>query len=154
MKIPNFEISQVALDMEGNILHSMDSFSSWIGESSRNLSGRSFYQLMTALDPSWKLVLEKKFYQKSFEKFLPISSNEAESSLGIALAYCRYESMGVLSISPALAPHESLKKAFLGDLMKDPGLSQIHSYVYKKQKAAYPTTLVTSRASFLPKGQI
>ena len=120
MKIPNFEISQVALDMEGNILHSMDSFSSWIGESSRNLSGRSFYQLMTALDPSWKLVLEKKFYQKSFEKFLPISSNEAESSLGIALAYCRYESMGVLSISPALAPHESLKKAFLGDLMKDP----------------------------------
>ena len=28
--------------------------------------------------------------------------------------------MGVLSFTPALAPHESLKKAFMGDLMRDP----------------------------------
>ncbi len=120
MKIPNFEISQVALDRNGVILHSMDSFSSWIGASSKNLVGQHFYNLVTELDPSWKFVLDKNFHQKSFENFLPISSNESESSLGIALTYCRYETMGVLSLSPALAPHESLKKAFMGDLMKDP----------------------------------
>jgi PAS domain-containing protein len=31
-----------------------------------------------------------------------------------------YESNSVISLSPALAPHDSLKKAFMGDLMDDP----------------------------------
>ena len=120
LKTPDFEITQVALDINGLILHSMDSFSSWIGETSENLVGANFYDLITDLDPMWKQVLCKSFHLKSFEKFLPIPSKEGESSLGLALAYCKYETMGVLSLSPALAPHESLKKAFLGDLMKDP----------------------------------
>ena len=110
----------MAIDKNGIILHSMDSFSSWIGSSSKNLVGKRFYDLVTELDPTWKMVLDKTYYQNSFESFLPISSNESESSLGVTLAYCKYESIGVLSLSPALAPHESLKKAFMGDLMKDP----------------------------------
>ena len=110
----------MAIDKNGIILHSMDSFSSWIGSSSKNLVGQRFYDLVTELDPTWRMVLDKSYYQNSFESFLPISSNESESSLGVSLAYCKYESIGVLSLSPALAPHESLKKAFMGDLMKDP----------------------------------
>lgn len=120
MKIPNFEISQVALDAQGCIIQSAESFAAWIGESAKNLISRDFFELVTNLDASWKLVIDKNFHLNSFEKFLPISSTEGESSLGLSLVYCRYEKMGVLSISTSLAPHESLKNAFLGDLMKDP----------------------------------
>jgi len=120
LKIPNFEISQVALDDKGCIIRSADSFAAWIGETAGNLISRNFFDLVTTLDPSWRLVLDKNFYQHSFEKFLPISTAEGESSLGLSLLYCRYGEMGVISISTSLAPHDSLKKAFLGDLMKDP----------------------------------
>ena len=120
LKIPNFEISQVALDDKGCIIQSAESFAAWIGESNENLLSRNFYELITSIDPSWSLVIDQNFHLNSFEKFLPISSTEGESSIGLSLVYCRYETLGVLAISTSLAPHESLRKAFLGDLMKDP----------------------------------
>ena len=98
----------------------MECFSSWIGKTCEQIRGTGFYQLVLDLDPCWKLVLKEDFHHNSFEKFLPLYSGQSESSLGLHIVYCRYESIGVLSISPTLAPHESLKKAFLGDLMKDP----------------------------------
>jgi PAS domain-containing protein len=120
LKIPNFEISQVALDNKGCIIQSAESFAAWIGESNENLLSRNFHELITSIDPSWSLVIDQNFHLNSFEKFLPISSTEGESSIGLSLVYCRYETLGVLAISTSLAPHESLRKAFLGDLMKDP----------------------------------
>ena len=133
MKIPNFEIAQIALDGKGLIIQSMECFSSWIGKTCEQIKGLSFYHLVLDLDPSWKLVLKEDFHQNSFEEFLPLSSEQPGSSLGLQIVYCRYEGIGVLSISPTLAPHESLKKAFLGDLMKDP--RAIASTLIRLQKA-------------------
>lgn len=120
LKIPNFEIAQIAIDNNGLIVQSMECFSSWVGKTCEQIIGQSFYQLVIGLDPRWKLVLNKNSFQSPFEEFLPLGSEQTDSSLGIKMVFCKYESIGVLSISPALAPHDSLKKAFLGDLMKDP----------------------------------
>ena len=120
LKIPNFEIAQIAIDNNGLIVQSMECFSSWVGKTCEQIIGQSFYQLVIDLDPRWKLVLNKNSFQSPFEEFLPLGSEQTDSSLGIKMVFCKYESIGVLSISPALAPHDSLKKAFLGDLMKDP----------------------------------
>ena len=59
----------MAIDKNGIILHSMDSFSSWIGSSSKNLVGKRFYDLVTELDPTWKMVLDKTYYQNSLKVF-------------------------------------------------------------------------------------
>ena len=79
LKIPNFEISQVALDDKGCIIQSAESFAAWIGESNENLLSRNFHELITSIDPSWSLVIDQNFHLNSFEKFLPISSTEGES---------------------------------------------------------------------------
>ncbi len=120
MKIPNFENTQIALDQQGRILTSCDSFADWIGHSAQDLIGKGFLEVVSSLDQSWKMHLKEDFFRESFETFLPLSSSDPQSSIGLYLVFCRYSHVGVLSISSALAPHESLKKAFLGDLMKDP----------------------------------
>ncbi len=120
MKIPNFENCQVGLNKNGEIIQSSKSFADWIGQTPQSLAGKNFFNLVCPLDNGWSESLDKNFFTKSFEKFVPLSSQTSPSSIGIFLVYSLYEEIGVMSISPALAPHESLKKAFMGDLMKEP----------------------------------
>ena len=154
LKIPNFEIAQIAIDNNGLIVQSMECFSSWVGKTCEQIIGQSFYQLVIDLDPRWKLVLNKNSFQSPFEEFLPLGSEQTDSSLGIKMVFCKYESIGVLSISPALAPHDSLKKAFLGDLMKDP--RAIANTLIRLQKAESRLSDYISNfpGIFLPKDQI
>lgn len=120
MKVPSFENCQVALDDLGQILQSSDSFADWVGHTSDSIIGKDFLELVCQLDRCWSLALNKDSFHQPFEKFISLSSEESQSSIGVYLVYSIYDQLRVLSISPALAPHESLKKAFLGDLMKDP----------------------------------
>ena len=75
---------------------------------------------MVSLENSWGKLISSDFHLRPLEIYLPLSPEESKSSLGVFLVYCRYETMGIISISPALAPHDKLKNAFMGDLMKDP----------------------------------
>ena len=75
---------------------------------------------MLSLLPAWEKYLKSDFFHNDFECFLPLSNDESNNSLGVHLLYCKYKNSGVISISPALAPHDSLKRAFMGDLMSDP----------------------------------
>ena len=120
MKLPTFENCQVALDGKGKIIKASESFSSWLGLSSTEIIGKKFLALIFSLEENWKPLLSREFYRKDFEQFLPLTENSEDSSVGIQMNVCNYETMSVISLSPALAPHDSLKKAFMGDLMKDP----------------------------------
>ena len=120
MKLPTFENCQVALDGKGKIIKASESFSSWLGLSSTEIIGKKFLAQIFSLEENWKPLLSREFYRKDFEQFLPLTENSEDSSVGIQMNVCNYETMSVISLSPALAPHDSLKKAFMGDLMKDP----------------------------------
>ena len=102
------------------ILEASESFCWWEGSSLENLTNLCFRELMVSLEGSWASSLSKDFHQRSFELYLPLSPEESKSSLGIYLCYRKYSNLGIISISPALAPHDKLKEAFMGDLMKDP----------------------------------
>ena len=120
MKAPSFENCQVAICEKGMILEASESFCWWVGSTLQNLTNLSFRDLMVSLEGSWASALTKDFHQRSFELYLPLSPEESKSSLGIFLCYRKYSNLGIISISPALAPHDKLKEAFMGDLMKDP----------------------------------
>jgi len=120
MKSPNFENCQIGLDRTGKILKSSDSFSAWVGKGSKELVGEKFRTLLSTLEESWGDLLSKDFYKEDFECFLPLSREDPSSSLGVFLSSSIYGETIVVCLSPALAPHDSLKKAFMGDLMKDP----------------------------------
>ncbi len=121
MKVPNFENCQVGINNKGKIIQSCESFAAWIGLTTDSIIGKNFLDLVCQLDKCWSTALKKDSFLSPFQKFVPLSSEESQSSIGVYLVYSIYDKkLGVLSISPALAPHESLKKAFLGDLMKDP----------------------------------
>lgn len=120
MKSPNFENCQIWLCPKGNILNCSESFSSWVGRSTQELLMQSFRTLMTSFNRSWGVLLKKEFQRENFECFLPFNDNDSSSSLGVHLTCLSSPDYTILSLSPALAPHEDLKKAFMGDLMNDP----------------------------------
>ena len=120
MKSPNFENCQIALDNSGKIIKASYSFSAWIGKGKNELIGEKFRMLMSSLELSWRDLLKKDFHLDDFECFLPLSRENTNSSLGVFLSSSIYGELSVVCLSPALAPHDSLKKAFMGDLMKDP----------------------------------
>ena len=120
MKSPNFENCQVGLSKDGKIEKVSDAFASWVGKASRDLIGENFRPFFLSLEKSWGLLLPKDFYRNDFECFFPLSPESHRSSIGIHFQNISYTSNSVISLSPALAPHDSLKKAFMGDLMNDP----------------------------------
>jgi len=120
MKSPNFENCQVGLDNNGAIVKVSDAFSSWVGKGGDELKGLNFRMFFLSLEKSWELLIPKQFHLEDFECFLPLSAESQQSSMGIYFNSVRHERSVVLSLSPALAPHDSLKKAFMGDLMNDP----------------------------------
>lgn len=120
MKAPEFENCQIGLDDHGNIVQSSNEFASWVGQKKDKLQGASLRDLLISLEPDWEQFLPKQFTSNPMQLFLPLNGNVKNSSLGIALVYCKYPSIGVVSFSSALAPHEALKKAFMGDLMNSP----------------------------------
>jgi len=120
MKAPSFENCQVGVDRDGKLIQASDSFCWWVGSSLTGLIGMNFRDLMISLEKSWESALSIDFHLKPQEIYLPLSPLESQSSLGIYLVYCLYGKTGIISISPALAPHDQLKNAFMGDLMKDP----------------------------------
>ena len=120
MKSPNFENCQIAMNQDGMITKASESFGSWVGRNPKDLIGKKFLGFLFSLEASWKMLLPKNLHTKDFETFLPLSKNDQDSSIGVFLSCCNYDQISVVSLSPALAPHDSLKKAFMGDLMKDP----------------------------------
>ena len=110
MKAPSFENCQVAICEKGMILEASESFCWWVGSTLQNLTNLSFRDLMVSLEGSWASALTKDFHQRSFELYLPLSPEESKSSLGIFLCYRKYSNLGIISISPALAPHDKLKR--------------------------------------------
>ena len=77
-------------------------------------------------------------HKTKFEVFLPLETN----SYGIYGSFVPYEdqSITVVSFSHALAPHETLKDAFLGDMMKNPKSIASTLYDYKKLKTDWIVT--------------
>jgi signal transduction histidine kinase len=120
VKSPNFENCQVGLTPEGKIEKVSDAFASWAGKGAKDLIGENFRPFFLSLEKSWSLLLPKEFHRKDFECFFPLSSESHRSSVGIHFQNVSYSHNSVISLSPALAPHDSLKKAFMGDLMNDP----------------------------------
>ena len=120
MKSPNFENCQVGLTRDGKIEKVSDAFASGVGKASKDLIGGNFRPFFLSLERSWGILLPKDFFRKDFECFFPLSPESHRSSIGIHFQNITYTSNTVISLSPALAPHDSLKKAFMGDLMNDP----------------------------------
>ena len=120
MKSPNFENCQVALDKEGSMAKVSEAFSSWVGMGVEELVGENFRSFIVSLENSWEALIPQDFHERDFECFLPLSPEERNSSVGIYFNSSTYEHNVVLSLSPALAPHDTLKNAFMGDLMNDP----------------------------------
>lgn len=120
MKPPNFENCQVGLTQDGKIEKISNAFGSWVGKASKDLIGENFRPFFLSLEKSWGLSLPKDFFRNDFECFLPLSPESHKSSIGIHFQNICYSYNSVISLSPALAPHDSLKKAFMGDLMNDP----------------------------------
>ena len=120
MKSPNFENCQIELNEDGTIGKVSEAFVSWVGHGREELSELNFRNFFLSLERSWELLIPPDFHKGDFECFLPLSSDSRQSSLGIFFNFVQYDKNGVLSLSPALAPHDSLKQAFMGDLMNDP----------------------------------
>ena len=120
VKSPNFENCQVGLSKDGKIEKVSHAFASWVGKASKDLIGENFRPFFLSLEKSWGLILPKDFFRGDFEAFFPLSPEAHRSSIGIHFQNICYTNNSVISLSPALAPHDSLKKAFMGDLMNDP----------------------------------
>ena len=120
MKSPNFENCQIGLDGKGLIVKVSEAFSSWVGKGGEELIGQHFRTFFLSLEKSWEFLIPNQFHLEDFECFLPLSADSQQSSMGIYFNCMRHDKNVVLSLSPALAPHDSLKKAFMGDLMNDP----------------------------------
>ena len=132
MKSPNFENCQVAISCDdGKILEFSKEFSNWLGLPRKQIINQGFRQLMIQLSPQWEKFLVTNCQKKTFNIFLPIESD----ALGVSLSLVPYKKNGlsVASISPALAPHDSLKNAFLGDIMNNP--KAIANTLIRLQKA-------------------
>ena len=119
MKTPHFENCQVALNPDGSIYEVSKEFCDWIGISSDKVIGESFRQLMLGIEQSWDSSLPTKLYSDHEKFFLPLVASDRTSSIGLHITLQRYEKLkvSILSITTGLAPHDSLKDVFLGDLM-------------------------------------
>ena len=102
----------------GKIQKVSEKFASWVGQSSRELIGQNFRSLFLSTK-SWNEIIPKIFIVLISNLF-PLSSDSNQSSIGIHFQNISYEHNSVISLSPALAPHDKLKNAFMGDLMNDP----------------------------------
>ena len=110
MKSPNFENCQIGLSKKGKIEKVSESFASWVGKASKDLVGENFRTFFISLEKSWELNLPEKFFISDFECFLPLSPESHLSSIGIHFQNIAYKENSVISLSPALAPHDSLKR--------------------------------------------
>ena len=108
MKSPNFENCQIELNEDGTIGKVSEAFVSWVGHGREELSELNFRNFFLSLERSWELLIPPDFHKGDFECFLPLSSDSRQSSLGIFFNFVQYDKNGVLSLSPALAPHDSL----------------------------------------------
>jgi len=126
---PNFENCQIGVDYAtGQILDLSESARDWIGATNVN---KNLRELLIYMHPSWEELLPKEAFQCAFSTFLPIDS----SSFGLFANIVPYKDrkLTVISFSSALAPHDSLKEAFLGDMLKNP--KAIASTMIRLQKA-------------------
>ena len=126
---PNFENCQIGVDYAtGQILALSESARDWIGATNVN---KNLREILIHMHPSWEELLPKDAFQSSFSTFLPIDS----SSFGLFANIVPYKDrkLTVISFSSALAPHDSLKEAFLGDMLKNP--KAIASTMIRLQKA-------------------
>ena len=126
---PNFENCQIGVDYAtGQILDLSESARDWIGATNVN---KNLRELLIYMHPSWEALLPKEAFQCAFSIFLPIDS----SSFGLFANIVPYKDrkLTVISFSAALAPHDSLKEAFLGDMLKNP--KAIASTMIRLQKA-------------------
>ena len=112
--------AKLDLIKKGSIEKVSNSFASWVGKAPQDLIGENFRSFFLSLEKSWELLLPEDFAQQDFECFFPLSPENHRSSIGIHFQCICYRSNSVISLSPALAPHNSLKKAFMGDLINDP----------------------------------
>jgi signal transduction histidine kinase len=129
MNSPDFENCQIALDFEsGKVIRISDEAKNWLGDS---LEKKNLYYELINLFPGWANLLPEKLQKSKLGIFLPLEMN----SYGIFASVVPYEENGitVVSFSHALAPHDSLKDAFLGDMMKNP--KSIASTLIRLQKA-------------------
>jgi len=135
MKTPYFENCQVALYPNGSIFEASKEFCDWIGLSSSKVKGQSFRQLMIGVEKEWKSFLPTKNTSNDEKYFLPLATSDKSSSIGIHITHQYYQELkiSILSVSTGLAPHNSLKDAFLGDLMQNP--KAIASTLVRLQKA-------------------
>ena len=132
MKSPNFENCQVAIDYQSGLISDFsDDFSDWIGLPKKQILNQDFVLLMRQFFPEWQEILGKDSHTKKFKTFLPIESE----SLGIFITITPYKkhNLSIASVSPALAPHDRLKNAFLGDIMNNP--KAIANTLIRLQKA-------------------
>ena len=78
------------------------------------------------------------------------SPNDQDSSIGVFLSCCNYSQISVVSLSSALAPHDSLKRPSWRSHEGPPGPANTLIRL-QKQKAVSPTMSVISLVSFYPK---
>ena len=132
MKSPNFENCQVAIDYESGLISDFsDDFSDWIGLHRKQILHQDFCILMEQFFPEWQKIIGKNSHTKKSKTFLPIESE----SLGIFITITPYKknNLSIASVSPALAPHDRLRNAFLGDIMNNP--KAIANTLIRLQKA-------------------
>ena len=133
MKSPSFENCQVWLSAKEKLSDALIPSHLGLGKNSNELNSLSFQKSYAFINSGWQNYLAINFFKKDFECFLPLGEDEQQSSLGVYLSCLASKEQTVVSMSPALAPHDSLKKAFMGDLMKDP--RALASTLIRLQKA-------------------
>ena len=133
MKTPNFENGQIILEPNGLILEASDEFCDWVGQSMSKIKGA----ILLADHGFYGKRMEHSFLKlkkRKIKYFLPLGIGD-KSSIGIHITHKKYPKLkiSILSITTGLAPHDSLKDAFLGDLMQNP--KAIASTLVRLQKA-------------------
>lgn len=134
MKTPHFENGQIILEPNGSILEASEEFCDWVGQPVAKIKGYSFWQIMTSMEKRWRSLIPKVENKEKAKYFLPLGVGD-RSSIGIHITYQKYPKLkiSILSITNGLAPYDTLKDAFLGDLMQDP--KAIASTLVRLQKA-------------------
>ena len=114
MKVPHFENCQVILDPNGSIIEASEEFCDWLGQSLSKISGQPFRNLMISVEQEWENFIPNIEQKKHAKYFLPLGIGD-RSSLGIHITFQNYPNLeiSILSITTGLAPHDSLKDAFL-----------------------------------------
>ena len=120
MKTPPFENTQIAVGRTGEILRYQDSFGDWLGLRGKEANGKSLRDLLLEREPGWKTTLPFEFHEMDFDCFLPLFADGRATASGVHLNCFPYEDFSSVTLSPALAPHESLKQTFVGDIPNDP----------------------------------